>query len=141
MKIKRSRAAVPALLVPLLASTFVAVAAGTASASAHDCETHQVTTEESNLVCMDVTGKGLSVKSISGRFIGIWGRPKLTLYINGKLASSKKAAKSTDDWDVSFPSKFDKKYSNGTTMRVCLSEVPGDFSAKSLCTEPIKIHS
>lgn len=141
MKIKGVRAAVPAMLVPLLASTFVAVAAGTASASAHECANHQVTTEESNMVCMSVDGHGLTVKSISGRFMGIWGRPKLTLYINGKLVSSKKSPKSTDDWDVDFPKKFDKKYASGTTMKVCLSEVTGDIPAKSLCTEPIKIHN
>ncbi|MEW2272123.1 hypothetical protein GTY41_25790 [Streptomyces sp. SID685] len=141
MKTKALRAAAPALLVPLLASGFVAIGAGAASASANECSTHQVTTEESNLVCLDVTGKGLSVSSIYGRFIGIWGRPKLTLYINGKLAYSKKAAKTADDYDVYFPSKFDKKYSNGTTMKVCLSEVTGDIPAKSLCTKAIKIHS
>ncbi|MEW2155517.1 hypothetical protein AB0950_09530 [Streptomyces sp. NPDC007189] len=141
MKTKVFKAAVPAVLVPVLASTFMAVGTGTASASAGKCSVHQVTEAESNQVCLNVEGKGLTVKSIYGRYIGIWGMPKLTLYINGKLASSKKATKSTDDFAVYFPSKFDKKYSNGTTMRVCLSEVVGDFPAKSTCTPTIEIHS
>ncbi|MFJ8199688.1 hypothetical protein [Streptomyces sp. NPDC096152] len=141
MKTKGLRASVPALLVPLLASTFVAVGAGAASASAQECATHQLTREESNTICLNVQGKGLTVKSIYGRYMGIWGRPKLTLYINGKLASSQKAPKSRDDWGVDFPKKLDKKYANGTTMKICLSEVSGDIPAKSLCTTPIKIHS
>lgn len=141
VKIKGLRAAVPALLVPLMATTFVVGSTGIASASSNDCENHQVTREESNLVCIFIDGKGLTVKSIHGRFMGIWGRPKLTLYINGKLASSLKSPKTTQDWLTAFPSKFDKKYANGTTMKVCLSEVTGDIPAKSLCTEPLKIHS
>ncbi|MEV6542825.1 hypothetical protein [Streptomyces sp. NPDC051665] len=141
MKTRTLRTAALALLAPLLSTIFVLTGTGTAFASAHECSTHQVTTEESNMVCLEVKGTGQTVKSIYGRFMGISGKPKLTLYINGKLASSKKSPKSEDDYGVYFPSKFNKKYANGTTIRLCLSEVTGDIAAKSLCTTPIKIHS
>ncbi|MEU0105373.1 hypothetical protein ABZ313_08360 [Streptomyces sp. NPDC006251] len=141
MKTRGLRATVLALLIPLTSTVFVATGAGTAFASAQECATHQVTTEESNMVCLNVQGTGLKVKSIYGRFLGISGHPKLTLYINGKLASSRKSSKTEDHYGVYFPSTLDKKYANGTTMRVCLSEVVGDVAAKSLCTTPIKIHS
>lgn len=141
MRNKILRATTLALLAPLTSTILVVTGTGTAFASAQECATHQLTTEESNTVCLDVQGSGLKVKSLYGHYMGIWGRPKVTLYINGKLASSKKASSNTDDYGVYFPSKFDKKYANGTKMRVCLSEVVGDIAAKSLCTEPIKIHS
>lgn len=141
METRGFRATALALLIPLTSALFVAGGTGTAFASAQECATHQLTEAEANTVCLNVQGTGLKVTSIYGRYMGMSGRPKLTLYINGKLASSKKSPKSTDDWGVYFPSKFDKKYPSGTTMRACLSEVVGDIAAKSVCTTPIKIHS